>query len=327
MSAESTLVYYPDTAPGIRRLRCGRGFSYVAPDGTRIDRGTERSRLEAMAVPPAYDDVWMTPLPNGHLWATGRDARARKQYRYHPDWRAAQEATKFDRLADFGAALPRLRAWTETALDQPEGSYDLALAVVIALLDRSSIRVGNPAYTRENHTFGATTLRRSHVRSEGGAVTLRFRAKGGMLVRQKLQGVRLNRAVQRSAGLAGATLAAWTDDAGRRHAVRSEEVNDRIAELTGERGSAKTFRSWNGTLAAFRHIAETEDPTITAAAEAAAEVLHNSPAMARKSYIHPRVLDLIEDHAAVAGLRTSRLYRAESRHRAGEAALLACLGR
>lgn len=326
MSAPDALVYYPDTAPGIRRRRCGRGFSYVAPDGTRIDRGAERQRLEAMAVPPAYDDVWMSPLPNGHLWATGRDARARKQYRYHPEWRAAQDETKFGRLAEFGAALPRLRAWTEGALDRPEGSFDLALAVVIAFLDRTSIRVGHPAYARENRTFGATTLRRSHVRAEDGAVLLRFRAKGGLLVRQRLQGARLNRAIQRSAGLSGATLAAWTDEAGQRHAVRSDEVNARIAELTDEAGSAKTFRTWNGTLAAFRRVLEAEDPTIAAAAKAASEVLHNTPAIARNSYIHPRVLELIGDAEARAALRESPVTRAEGRRRAGEAALLDWLG-
>ncbi|NNF23918.1 MAG: DNA topoisomerase IB [Rhodobacteraceae bacterium] len=296
---------------------------YVAPDGTRIERGPERDRLEAMAVPPAYEDVWMTPRENGHLWASGRDARSRKQYRYHPDWRLAREATKPEGLAAFGAALPRIRGWADRALDGDPGDFDTALAVVLSLMDRASLRVGAQHYARENQTFGATTLEGRHVKKKGDAVLLDYRAKGGEPVHKRLHGRRLDRAIHRCADLSGATLATWIDASGASQPIRSEQVNERISDLSDGAGTAKTFRTWNGTFAAFRAALETSDPTIKLLSKAASEVLHNSPTIARNSHIHPRVIDLASSSVERReALRDAPDWTGKSHQRAGESRLI-----
>lgn len=286
------LVYAPDDAPGITRRRCGRGFAYFDPAGRLIRDPEDRARIAALAVPPAWEEVWIAPLPEAHLQATGRDARGRKQYRYHPDWAAHRAALKHDRLADFGRALPRLRSFIAERLRAPAGSVDLALGLVLALIDRAAIRVGNPEYAAENRSYGATTLRRRHLRLEEGRARLAFPSKGGRPVRRVLRGARLMRALARLHELPGAELACWRDAAGTVHALRSDQVNAAIARVCGADHSAKTFRTWAGTHAAFAVALRPGPLTLGAMLDAAAERLANTPAVARRSYVHPAVLDL-----------------------------------
>ncbi|WP_425071886.1 DNA topoisomerase IB [Sagittula sp. S175] len=304
-----SLTYYPDSRPGIRRERRGRGFSYIAPDGTRIDAAKERRRIEALAVPPAYEDVWICPLPKGHLQATGRDARERKQYRYHPDWRAWRDAQKYDQLAAFGDCLPGLRRRIRSVLRQSEaGDHDFAVAAILALLDRASLRVGHADYARENKTFGATTLRRRHLRLDGDALRLTFRGKGNKLIRKELGDATLNRVLTRLGDLPGPQLVSWLDGDTPR-AVTSDEVNAWLADSAGDGVTAKTFRTWNGSVAALEAALRAEKPTIKGMAEAASERLHNTPTIARNSYIHPQVIALaltpvaLADAPSVRGLR------------------------
>ncbi|MCV2868851.1 DNA topoisomerase IB [Defluviimonas sp. WL0002] len=288
----SGLLYYSDDQPGITRRRCGSGFAYYASDGTLIRDRKERDRITAIAVPPAYDEVWITPHPNGHLQATGRDARGRKQYRYHPDWSEHRATVKFDQLSIFGRALPRLRGFIARSLGAETGSAELALGTVLALIDRASIRIGNQAYATQNQSFGATTLLGRHVRFRKDRLILSFPSKGGARIRRTLSGPALQRAMSRIHDLPGAALATWLDESQIPHVLRSEQVNAVIAEICGEGMTAKTFRTWNGTHAAFCIALRPGPVTIAEMAEAAAERLDNTAAVARKSYVHPAVIDL-----------------------------------
>lgn len=296
------LVWYPDSEPGIRRHRHGRGFTYVAPDGTRIERGPERRRLERVGVPPAYSDVWMSPREDAHLQATGRDASARKQYRYHERWSEYRARRKFERLADFGRALPAIRAWTEETLRGEAGEHDFAVAAILRLMDVAALRVGAP-HRAANGVFGATTLERRHMRLDGDRIELRYVAKGGRKVRKAISDRTLAKALHAADDLPGRRLARWMQG-GEAQGVSSEAVNARLAALAGEGATAKTFRTWNGTLAAFE-VAEAADgaPTIAAMVDAAAARLHNTPAVARAAYVHPKVIDLAEAPDALSGLR------------------------
>ena len=224
------LVYYTDSQPGITRKRRGRGFSYVAADGTTIARGPERTRLEKLAVPPAYENVWMCPLHNGHLQATGLDTRERKQYRYHVDWAAAQSETKFSRLVDFGNALPRIRRRVKRDLEEEPGERTFALACAVALIDKTAMRVGNPDYARENGSYGALTLRRKHVALKGETISLRYRAKGGKDVRSQMNDRTLSKILGQINDLPGAEVLAWVDEDGKTHRLGSDTLNAYIAE-------------------------------------------------------------------------------------------------
>lgn len=296
MEALGSLTYYPDSRPGIARRPHGRGFTYIAADGTTIARGAERRRLEAMAVPPAYVDVWMSPLENGHLMATGFDARTRKQYRYHPDWTEHRARQKFEHLAEFGHALPGLRRRIlEDLRGRDPGDRAFALAAVLALLDRAGIRVGNADYAKQNRSYGATTLRGTHMSLDGGELKLSFTGKGGNKVESVLRDRTLERVMTGLHDLPGRELITWLDADGAPHSVRSEEVNAFLADRTGNSAlTAKTFRTWNGTAAALKCALDAERVTIKAMSEAASERLHNTPAIARKSYIHPDVIALAE---------------------------------
>lgn len=287
------LVYYPDNQPGIRRKRAGRGFSYVAADGTRIEDAGERRRLAALGIPPAYDDVWISPRLNGHLQSTGMDARARKQYRYHADWTAYRAQRKFGDLARFGAVLPVIRRRIARDLAGEAGERAFATAAVLAMIDRLSMRVGHRDYAEENGSYGATTLRHGHLRLSGDALSLRYTAKGGKRVRRTLRDRRLAKVLHDLDDLPGATLATWADAQGHWHDVTPEMVNDLLGDVTGQDGfTAKTFRTWNGTAAAMEVALEPAAPTIAAMAQAAADRLSNTPAIARTSYIHPDVIAL-----------------------------------
>ncbi len=286
------LVYYTDAQPGISRQRRGRGFSYVGPDGTTIAQGSERKRLEAMAVPPAYENVWMCPVPNGHLQATGMDARQRKQYRYHAEWSAAQSETKFAGLVDFGHLLPRIRRRVKRDLTEEAGARGFALACAVALIDRTSIRVGNPDYARENGSYGALTLRRKHIKLTDDTIHMRYVAKGGKKVRTQMNDRTLARILGKINDLPGGEVLKWVDEDGDVHRLSSSGLNTYIADAAGQDGvTAKTFRTWAGTLAAFE-VAEPGGVTIKAMADAAAARLNNTPTVARNSYIHPAVVDL-----------------------------------
>jgi DNA topoisomerase-1 len=290
------LVYYPDTRPGIRRRRAGRGFCYYTPDGALIRDPEERSRLASLAVPPAYEDVWICPLPQGHLQATGIDARGRKQYRYHPRWTEFRAQLKYGDLADFGRLLPRIRRRIARDLAGEPGPRNFAVAAVLAMIDRLSVRVGSSGYAEENGTYGATTLRRNHLKLTRKGISLRFPGKGGKEVRRQVRDTRLGRVLHELDDLPGATLVSWLDTEGRAREVTAGDVNAYLAEVTGEaRFTAKTFRTWNGSVAALSAVTPGEAPRVKSMAEAAAERLSNTPTIARNSYIHPEVLRLAEE--------------------------------
>ncbi|RVV97519.1 DNA topoisomerase IB [Mesobaculum littorinae] len=294
------LVYYPDDRPGISRRRCGRGFTYRAPDGTTIDDRAERRRLAALAVPPAYEDVWISPRSDGHLQASGRDVRRRKQYRYHPSWTEFRSARKFGDLAEFGDRLPGIRRRIARDLQGEAGDLDFAVAAVLAMIDRLSLRIGNAGYAEENGTYGATTLKRSHMRLGKRGLTLAFTAKGGLKVRREVRDARLQKVLHDLDDLPGSKLVGWVDEMGVAHEVTSTHVNRRLAEITGNaRLTAKTFRTWNGSVAALHEASVAEKVTIKGMSEAAAKRLANTPAIARTSYIHPEVIALAEDPEAL----------------------------
>lgn len=289
---EAGLVYSSDTEPGISRVRRGRGFSYIAPDGTAICDKSERQRLESIAVPPAYADVWMCSIAHGHLQATGRDDRGRKQYRYHADWTRYRAEAKFGSLVDFGRMLPRIRRRVHADLSEDVGEQEFALAAAVTLIDRASVRVGDPKYTEENGSFGALTLRNRHLKMGPDGIQLRFTAKGGKMVAKQITDKKLARVLGTINDLPGATLLGWVDDDGAPQSLRSDTLNGYIAEAAGdERITAKTFRTWAGTCAAFK-IAEAGHASIKDMADAAAKTLHNTPTIARNSYVHPEVIAL-----------------------------------
>ena len=292
MLAMTELVYYPDNQPGIHRVRRGKGFSFIAPDGTRISDLSERQRLMKLAVPPAYHNVWICPLENGHLQATGIDSRARKQYRYHPAWSQARSESKFSTLADFGAALPTLRRRISRDLTSEAGDLKFALAAAVFLIDRLSLRIGTRDYAVENGSYGALTLKRRHVRLTDGCVKVDFVAKGGKRVQQRITDRKLMRILEKARDIPGAELLGWCDAEGNRHCISSSGLNAYLSESSGGEFTAKTFRTWAGTVAAFEAATGPAPATIGAIAAAAAARLHNTPAIAKSSYIHPSVLAL-----------------------------------
>ncbi len=293
------LVYSSDAMPGILRRARGRGFSYLASDGTSIDDPAERARIASLAIPPAYLCVWICPLPHGHLQATGFDDRKRKQYRYHTDWSAFRAQLKFSELASFGETLPRIRRALARDLQAEAGTKTYALAALVSLIDAAHLRVGSEEYLEENGTFGAATLQRRHVRLEDGVVRLNYRGKGGRRVHSTLRDRRLHRILETIDDLPGRNLFVYLNAAGDVCDIDSAQVNAYLAEISGREGvTAKTFRTWAGTLAAFEVALETPAPSIKAMTSAAAERLHNTPTVCRNSYIHPAVLALRDDDEA-----------------------------
>ncbi|MCJ8052931.1 DNA topoisomerase IB [Shinella curvata] len=296
--SQTGLVYVSDSEPGIRRQRAGRSFCYRLPDGALVRDAALKARISALGLPPAYENVWICVQDNGHLQATGYDARGRKQYRYHADWQALKSGDKFGQLIAFGRALPKLRRVVRRDLDGTAGTVDTMLAAITVLLDEAQLRVGNRTYAQENKTYGATTLLKRHVSLADGHVELRFTAKGGKRVRRTLKHPRLQRILEECADLPGRQLFVWRDEANLVRPVDSGRLNAYLADISGISVSAKTFRTWAGSLAAFslaRHAIEAGGrATIKAMAMAASEVLHNTPAIARSSYIHPDIIALAE---------------------------------
>lgn len=289
------LTYSQDGEPGILRRRHGKGFRYLRQDGLPLS-SAERTRIRRLGIPPAYDQVWICANPSGHLQATGLDARGRRQYRYHPDWAAWRSDRKFGQLPAFGAALPTLRRRLERDLQNDTGDMTFCLAALVTLLDRTWLRIGNPVYAAQNRSFGASTLLARHLTLADGHVTLRFRAKGGKPVRYALKDRKLHRILQEIHDLPGRNLFTWLDDSGKPQPVASQHVNAYLAEITGlPETSAKTFRTWGGSLAAFDVARKTAGTlTLRAMADAAAERLANTPAICRSSYIHPAILGLAD---------------------------------
>lgn len=312
------LRYVNDDMPGIRRRRSGKGWSYTDPKGRTIRDSKVRERIEKLAIPPAWTDVWICPLPNGHLQATGRDARGRKQYRYHPEWREARNETKFNRMIVFGEALPKIRERVEQDLSLPGLPRAKVIAAVVRLLETTLIRVGNTEYARSNRSFGLTTLRDRHARIRGSKVKFEFHGKGGKRHRVEISDRRLARVVKRCRDIPGQTLFQYWDDDGERQSIHSEDVNEYLREITGEEFSAKDFRTWGGTvlaLSALLDLGPCEDEkkankSVVEAVKRVSSELGNRPAVCRKFYVHPAVLDaytdgdlqeLVEEVASEAG--------------------------
>jgi DNA topoisomerase I len=283
---------------GISRRRRGKGFQYTGPDGKTIREPGELERIASLAVPPAWTEVWICPYPNGHLQATGRDARGRKQYRYHPYWRTLRDATKFDRVLAFGRTLPRIRRRVAQDLRRPGLPRERVLATLVKLLERTLLRVGNEEYVRANGSYGLTTLRNRHARVHGRRVVFEFRGKRGIRREVSVDDPALARIVQRCAEIPGQELFQWLDADGARHPIDSSAVNDYLREASGGAFTAKDFRTWFGTLEALQCLRRCRPVSVRAiqrdvkaALAAVAERLGNTPAVCRRSYVHPQVLD------------------------------------
>ncbi|KWV95773.1 DNA topoisomerase IB [Erythrobacter sp. AP23] len=289
------LIYVDDDLPGITRKGAGRGWAYYDPEGKLINDPEEKRRLNAIALPPAYGDAWFCPAPNGHILATGVDARGRKQYRYHPEFRTAREGEKFDSCVSFGSLLPLVRKRVDDDLRGRTLTRERAIASVVRLLDLGAVRIGNEGYAKQNRSFGATTLRKRHAELTGKTLRLRYKGKGGKPREVTLSDGSLSRLVRKMQDLPGQNLFKYVDEEGEVQAVGSSDVNEYLAETMGERFTAKNFRTWHGSVMAFQCLLEGEgDLPIKALLDCVAERLGNTPAVTRKSYIHPAVIDLVE---------------------------------
>jgi DNA topoisomerase-1 len=324
------LRYVTDQRPGITRRRSGRGFRYVAPDATTVTDPAEKARFAALAVPPAWTDVWICPDPDGHVQATGRDKRGRKQYRYHPRWREVRDADKFDRVLTFGAHLPQLRAQVAEDLAGSGLHRDRVLALVVRLLDETLIRVGNPEYAADNDTFGLTTLRHQHVDISSRRIVFEFVGKGGIDHRVRVEDARLARLVRRCDELRGQDLFTYVDEDGALVDVTSCDVNAYVRRIVGLESSAKDFRTWGGTVIATETLATCPPPAtrreadgaLLAAYDAAAAALRNTRTVCRQCYVHPAVPEAFTAGTLVERWRAAR---GTTHHRRAERATLAVL--
>jgi DNA topoisomerase-1 len=302
MADEAGLIYVSDTEPGIRRQRAAKGFLYVTPDNEPLTSAKELQRIAKLAIPPAYRDVWICTKARGHLQATGRDARGRKQYRYHAEWRQVRDSAKFDRMVSFGEALQKLRRKLKRDLALPGLPREKVLAVVVSLLDATRIRVGNTEYARDNKSFGLTTLRDRHVTFvRDGRAILNFRGKGGVPHEILIDDKRIVRIVRRCQEIPGQQLFQYITDEGERLPIDSGQVNDYLREAMGDDFTAKDFRTWGASLHAITLLSRTplpEPPSesalkseiVNVIKQVAAE-LRNTPAVCRKSYINPAVFE------------------------------------
>lgn len=327
--------YLIDTQPGISRRKRGEAFFYFNAAGEPIKARTEIVRIQALVIPPAWTEVWISPIAHGHLQASGRDARGRKQYLYHRDWRAEQERTKFDRLSAFARFLPGLRRRIRQDLARPRMGRRKVFAAVVSLLDRTQIRVGNPEYAEQNGSFGLTTLRNRHVKVRGSLIEFSFLGKSGKKHLVRLDDARLARIVKRCQDLPGQQLFEYLDPSGRCRRVASQDVNHYLRHAGGRDFSAKDFRTWHGTVQAVRVLRQLPEPESATEAErnlltaikSVAAVLGNTPAVSRKSYIHPAIFSAYRNReitsakpARISGLRmderiTYRILQRETRAR------------
>ncbi len=293
------LRYISDTRPGIRRLKTRTGFRYTTPDGTPVRDKDTLSRIKSLVIPPAWTAVWISPIPNGHLQATGRDARGRKQSRYHPRWREARDETKYERMTHFAEALPALRQRVEHDLSLPGLPREKVLATIIRLMETTFIRVGNQEYARENKSYGLTTMRNKHVEIHGSDITFSFQGKSRVHHTINLHDRRLAGIIKRCADLPGYDLFQYVDRDGNTHHIDSADVNEYLREITGEHFTAKDFRTWAGSVLACMLLSEIGPHTsvteakrnVVQAIKEVAGRLGNTPSVCRKCYVHPAVLE------------------------------------
>jgi DNA topoisomerase-1 len=309
------LLYVSDELPGIRRRKRGKGFSYVDEQGRPLTEPAQLERIGSLAIPPAWRDVWICPHARGHLQATGRDDRGRKQYRYHPHWREVRDATKFSRMTEFGEALPALRRRVRRDLARPGVPREKVLATVVRLLETTCIRIGNDEYLRQNGTFGLTTLRNHHVDVRGERLFFRFRAKGGKRQEARLSDRSVARVVRDCLEIPGYELFQYRDGAGEPQPIDSADVNDYLREVTGSNFTAKDFRTWMGTVHALGRLRELCDSRLQATKAGLLEVidyvarqLGNTRAVCRKFYVHPGL-----QQEYLEGRLTARLARLDGR--------------
>ena len=304
------LRYVSDASAGIHRKAHGKAFRYLDANGAAVRDAATLARIRALAIPPAWTEVWICARDNGHLQATGRDARGRKQYRYHARWSSLRDEAKFERMIAFGDALPAIRARVDSALSLPGLPREKVLATLVCLLQLTMMRIGNEEYARANHSYGLSTLRNRHVQVDGSAVRFKFRGKSGVEHRVTVDDRRLARIVKRTRELPGQELFQYVDGDGVQHSVGSADVNDYLHAITGEDYTAKDFRTWSGTVlaalalqqcAAASSDAEAKKNIVQAIAQVAKR-LGNTPAICRKCYVHPAVLEAYLDGAVVAVL-------------------------
>ena len=319
--------YVDDSGAGIRRVKAGKGWKLVSPEGKPIRDREVLARVKALVIPPAWTEVWICPDVDGHIQATGRDARGRKQYRYHWRFREVREETKYERMMQFAEALPAIRAKVDEDLGKPGLTREKVLATVVRLLEITLIRVGNEEYARENGSFGLTTMRGRHVDISGSTVKFRFRGKSGKDHAVKVQDRRVARVVQRCNDLPGEVLFQYVDDEGERHSVESSDVNDYLRDVSGAEFTAKDFRTWAGTVLAALALRELSafdtkaaaKKNIVEAVKSVSSRLGNTPSVCRKCYVHPQIFDAYLDGHLVATLQQ----RAESEIRENLPALSA----
>jgi DNA topoisomerase-1 len=309
-AAAAGLRYVTDRTPGITRRRVGSGFRYVDPRGAIVRDDDELKRIRALVIPPAWRDVWICPDPRGHLQATGRDARGRKQHRYHPRWRKVRDEAKYDRILEFAAALPTLRRRTSEDIAVSGLPRRKVVAAVVQLLEKTLIRVGNEEYARDNQSFGLTTLRDGHAHISGSTIRFRFRGKAGKFHDISFSDARLARIVKRCQELPGRELFQYLDEDGNVQDIGSSDVNDYLREVMGREFTAKDFRTWTGTVLAARALQELQEfgsetqakKHVLQAVEAVAGVLGNTRAVCRKCYIHPAIVESYLDRTLASAL-------------------------
>ena len=305
------LRYVCDSKPGIRRQRAGRGFAYVGPDGKPVRNAETLIRIRSLVVPPAWKDVWICPSENGHIQVTARDAKGRKQYRYHARWRQVRDSNKYEKVTAFGLALPRIRDRVQADLARTGLPREKVLAAVVRLLETTFMRVGSEKYARDNNSFGLTTLRDRHVRINGERLQFNFRGKSGKVHCIELDDRRLANIVRCCRDLPGYELFQYLDEQGEQRALEASEVNDYLRAITGEDYTAKDFRTWAGTVLAVLALREFEKfdsatqakRNVVRAIEAVAGRLGNTPTICRKCYIHPAVIDSYLDGTMLKALR------------------------
>jgi DNA topoisomerase-1 len=309
---DAGLRYVSDTRPGYTRKRNGESFQYFDTEGKLIQDESRLLRIGRLAIPPAYHDVWICPLPNGHIQATGRDDRGRKQYRYHERWRAIRDENKYDRILTFAAALPKIRCRIQADLKLPGLKREKVLAAVVQLLERTFIRVGNEEYARQNKSFGLTTMKNRHVKVHGKKLRFRFRGKGGKEHEVDFMDRRIAKIVRELQDLPGQDLFQYFDEEGKLCDVTSQDVNDYLRKITGEDFTAKDFRTWAGTvLTAMALNAQAKFATkkeaksnLKSAIAAAAKLLRNTPTICRKCYVHPAIVESYLNGDLIGGLQT-----------------------
>jgi DNA topoisomerase-1 len=331
------LRYSSDARPGIARKRNGRGFKYLGPNGRNVRSAVDLGRIRSLVIPPAWSKVWISPDPRGHLQATGRDARGRKQYRYHPRWRLVRDENKYGRLIEFAQVLPRIRRTTSEHLRRAGLPREKVLATVVQLLEKTLIRVGNDEYARSNRSYGLTTLRDGHVDVNGQRLRFTFRGKSGIEHEIDLSDRRLARIVKQCRDLPGYDLFQYLDESGERQTVGSGEVNAYLKEITGQDLTSKDFRTWAGTVLAAQVLRDLDTvvsdaeakKNIVRAVEMVAKRLGNTKAVCRKCYIHPAIFDAYVDGSMARTLaaRARKLARAADRLTEPEAAVLGLLQR